>query len=81
MAAFIEMRDARKVYRLDDCEVHALRGANGEVAAGEFIALLGPSGSGKSTLLHILGAMDSLTSGSVKVGGRELSAMTPHSRS
>ena len=55
-----------KVYRMGDAEVHALRGVDLEIRAGEFIVLLGPSGSGKSTLLNILGGLDTPTTGDVR---------------
>ncbi len=53
----------------------ALAGVSFEVAAGDFVALVGPSGCGKSTLLHLCGAMDRPTSGSIRLGERDLSAM------
>ena len=56
--------------------VAALDGVDLDVAAGEFLAILGPSGGGKSTLLHLLGGIDRPTSGSVSVGGRELGALS-----
>jgi putative ABC transport system ATP-binding protein len=52
-----------KVYRSGELEVHALRGVDLELRAGELVVLLGPSGSGKSTLLNILGGLDSASSG------------------
>jgi putative ABC transport system ATP-binding protein len=52
-----------KVYRMGDLEVHALRGVDVEIHAGELIVLLGPSGSGKSTLLNILGGLDFASGG------------------
>jgi len=56
-------RGLSKVYRMGEVEVHALRGVNLEIRAGELIVLLGPSGSGKSTLLNILGGLDFATGG------------------
>jgi len=65
-------RDLTKVYRMGDVEVHALRGVDLELAAGEFVVLLGPSGSGKSTLLNILGGLDAPSSGHVWYQGEDL---------
>jgi putative ABC transport system ATP-binding protein len=55
-----------KVYRMGESQVHALRGVDLEIRAGEFIVLLGPSGSGKSTLLNILGGLDTPSTGEVR---------------
>jgi putative ABC transport system ATP-binding protein len=76
----IEIRDLRKVYRVGEVEVPALRGVSLEVARGEFLAIMGPSGSGKSTLFHILGGLMPATSGSVRVDGRELTALSDSER-
>ena len=61
-----QARALTKVYRMGESEVHALRGVDLEIRAGEFIVLLGPSGSGKSTLLNILGGLDTPTTGDVR---------------
>jgi putative ABC transport system ATP-binding protein len=76
----IEIRDLRKVYRVGEVEVPALRGVSLEVARGEFLAIMGPSGSGKSTLFHILGGLMPATSGSVRIDGRELTALSDSER-
>ncbi|MCI2399030.1 ABC transporter ATP-binding protein [Aliiroseovarius subalbicans] len=64
-----------KVYKTDAVEVHALRGVNVELFAGELTVLLGASGSGKSTLLNILGGLDSATDGQAWFKDRDLTAM------
>jgi len=66
-------RALTKVYRMGEAEVHALRGVDLEIAAGELIVLLGPSGSGKSTLLNILGGLDTPSAGSIRFQTQDLS--------
>ena len=65
--SMIEARGVHKRYQMGSTEVHALRGVDIDVAEGECVFLGGPSGSGKSTLLHILGGLDRVSSGSVKI--------------
>lgn len=77
----VSVRDLKRTYQQGQIEVHALRGVDLEIGAGEFTALMGPSGSGKTTLLNQIGALDSPTSGSVMVGGEELSGMDKSARS
>ncbi len=67
----------KKYYSLGENKVKALDGVSLKVEKGEFLAIVGRSGSGKSTLLHMLGGLDTPTSGRVMVGGKDISAMSP----
>lgn len=68
--------DAVKVYGDGDAGVHALAGVSVELPSARFTAIMGPSGSGKSTLLHCMAGLDSLTHGSVFIGGRDLADLS-----
>jgi putative ABC transport system ATP-binding protein len=68
----IRARGLTKVYRVGDCDVHALRGVDVDFYEGELAVLLGPSGSGKSTLLNILGGLDTATAGSASYRDHDL---------
>ena len=70
----VQCRAVRKVYAGAQ-PVVALDSVDLDVAAGEFLAVVGPSGGGKSTLLHLLGGIDRPTSGNVTVGGRDLGTL------
>jgi putative ABC transport system ATP-binding protein len=72
----IQVQNLTKTYRVGEIDVHALRGVDLEVRQGEFIAVVGASGSGKSTLFSVLGGLTPPTSGSVHIGGKDLSHMT-----
>jgi putative ABC transport system ATP-binding protein len=72
----IEIKNITKTYRNGDNETHALRGVSFTVEDGEFLAIMGPSGSGKSTLMHILGALDTPTSGTYKLDGEDVSKLS-----
>lgn len=74
-AVAAQATDLTKIYGKDDASVVALDNVSVELNAGQFTAIMGPSGSGKSTLMHCLAALDTPTSGSVRVGGVELGAM------
>ena len=76
----VEARDVRREYRLKGDLIEAVRGISLEVRRGDFVAIVGPSGSGKSTLLHLLGAVDTPTSGSVLLDGTDVAAMTDPER-
>ena len=78
--AIIDTRDLRKVYRVGQVDVPALRGVDLSVKRGEFISIVGPSGSGKSTLFHIIGALTPPTSGKVTVDGKDLAALSDAGR-
>jgi putative ABC transport system ATP-binding protein len=78
--ATIEIHDLKKIYRVGKVDVHALRGVDLTVNAGDFLSIIGPSGSGKSTLFHIIGGLTPPTSGQVRVGGKELTALTDAGR-
>lgn len=71
--SFIEFDDVKKVYRTGELEIEALRGITFSIEKGEIVVILGESGAGKTTLLNILGGMDRLTSGSVRLDGQTIS--------
>jgi len=75
----LEAENVFKTYRLaEDIVVNALQGVDLQVCEGEMLAIMGPSGSGKSTLMHIVGLLDSPTSGTVTIEGEDVSTMAPN---
>jgi putative ABC transport system ATP-binding protein len=72
----IDVDSVRKTFRSGDQEVEALRGVSCRIPRGRCAFIVGPSGSGKSTLLYLLGALDRPTSGTIRINGRELTAMS-----
>ena len=71
----LEIKNLCKVYGTGETKVEALKNVTFDVEQGEFAAIVGPSGSGKSTLLHILGGVDSPTSGEVIISGTDISKL------
>jgi len=76
MQPLIVLENVTKVYRTEGEEVHALRGISLVVQPNEYVAIMGPSGSGKSTLMHILGCLDTPTSGEYYLNGEPVSQMS-----
>jgi len=74
--AYVEFRDVRKVYRMGSVEVRAVDGMDFEIDEGELCVIVGPSGAGKTTVLNMLGGMDSCTSGTITLDGREVSGLS-----
>jgi len=72
--AFIEFKDVCKTYKMGEVEIKALDNINFEIEKGEFVVILGASGAGKTTILNLLGGMDTLTSGTIEVDGRNVSS-------
>ena len=72
----VEFRGVSRVYRSGDHELKALDCVDLSLEEGKFIVILGPSGAGKSTLLNLLGGLDSPTSGTIAVNGRDISSLT-----
>jgi putative ABC transport system ATP-binding protein len=75
-----QARDVVKVYGRGDAAVRALDGASVTIPSGRFTAVMGPSGSGKSTLVHALAGLDTVDSGSVLLGGTDLTSLSERDR-
>jgi len=72
----IECKNLTKVYKTGDVETSALKDVSFDIVDGEYVAIIGPSGSGKSTLMHLLGALDTPTSGSYFLDKKDISKLS-----
>jgi putative ABC transport system ATP-binding protein len=77
----IELQDTKKTYTQGRRTVEAVRGVSLNVAGGEYVTIMGPSGSGKSTLLHLMGALDTPSSGTARFHGQDLQSLSDKQRS
>lgn len=73
--SILETINLSKTYGNKESKVNALNSVNINIEKGEFVAIIGPSGSGKSTLLHLLGGLEKISSGSIKVNGKDISKL------
>lgn len=78
MKELITFKNVKKKYNLGEKEFNALNGVSFSINKGEFVVILGPSGAGKSTLLNLLGGMDTVTSGDIKVGDELISSYSDY---
>lgn len=72
----LSMKNIRKIYRTDLIETHALDGVSVDVAAGEFVAVMGRSGSGKTTFLNVAGLLDTFDEGTYHLDGQDVSRLS-----
>lgn len=75
MDSYISLKNVKKTYKMGDISINACDGISFDIDKGEFVIIVGPSGAGKTTVLNILGGMDTLTSGSISVDGKEISSL------
>ncbi len=78
--AIVEAHDVHKTYRSAGAAVHALRGVSLTVPRGEMVSVMGPSGCGKTTLLNTLAGLDEIDSGSIRIEGQEIQALSDHAK-
>lgn len=76
MSSFVSLENVKKIYQMGEVKIQAAAGIDFQIERGEFAVVVGPSGAGKTTVLNILGGMDTATSGSVMVDGRDIARYT-----
>lgn len=76
----IRIENLQKIYHMGDVEVRALDGVTLDIAKGEFLGIMGPSGSGKTTLLHMLGLLDTPTSGRIEIDGTDIASLNDYEK-
>jgi len=76
MTVTARLEEVKKIYRVGDLEVPAVRGVSLAIEAAAFLSIAGPSGSGKTTILNLLGALDTPTAGRIEIGGRSTEGMS-----
>src|SRR5262249_22220508 len=76
MTGLLQTENLKKHYQMGDTTVRALDGVSISISEGEFVALLGPSGSGKSTLLNLIAGLDHPTSGTLRIDGNDIAALS-----
>ena len=72
----LEMKEITKSFRMGDSTLEVLKGISFSIQQGEFLSITGPSGSGKSTLMHLIGCLDTPTSGTYMIEGKDVSNMS-----
>ncbi len=72
MKDFVKLQDITKIYHMGEVEIRAVDGISFSIEKGEFVVIVGPSGAGKTTVLNILGGMDTATSGTISVDGKDI---------
>ncbi len=75
MAAYVELKEVKKIYHVGEVDIKAADGVNFSIERGEFVVILGSSGAGKTTILNILGGMDTASSGEVWVDGVDIAGL------
>ncbi len=74
--SYIEVKNIKKQYHVGDLTINAVSDVSFDIEDGEFVVIVGPSGAGKTTVMNIIGGMDTATSGSIKIAGKEISTNT-----